>query len=251
MLVACGDGAISAPEDLLALSRPRTRLQKFLLQESREVLLEILRTAHPLASGVGLGSPHVRQGQVELADKRLLTDILDETLAAEAVLRIAWQVAVHRAGGLLMHGCAFHWKGVGIAAIGQSGAGKSTLARLCRSHPAHAVVLSDEILHLQPDGIAYGTPFRSDPDNDGSPGPARLGGLLLLAKGQEEHLDELSPAEALPFLLAELYTPVISVVTAGELRRRLMALVDTVGVHRLTFRKDAAVGPFLRDWVCK
>lgn len=186
---------------------------------------------------------------MRLEGDRLLAHVPDDPFAAEAVLRIAWQVAVHRTGGLLMHGCAFHWNGAGVAAIGESGAGKSTLARLCRGHPAHASLLTDEIVHLTLDGRAFGTPFRSDADNAGTPGPARLRTLVLLRHGDVERLEPVDGVEALPVLLGQRFVPAISVVSEGEIRRRVLALVDAVGVHRLTFRKDPAVGPFLRDWV--
>ena len=251
MLVTCGEGEVEAPEEILALSAPRTRYANFLSSSAREVLIEVSRSETSPPGGTPLGEPYPPTAMVRLDGNHLQGYIADEALAAEAVLRIAWQVAVHRGGGLLMHGCSFHWNGLGVAAIGQSGAGKSTLARLSRLHPAHASLLSDEIVHLMPDGVVYGTPFRSDPDNEGSPGPARLRGLLLLAHGQQESLEAVSAAEALPVLFGQLYVPVIPVVPSGELRRRLMTLVDTVGVYRLTFRKDPAVGTFLRDWVSK
>ncbi len=249
MQVVCGEGAVEAADDLLAWSAPRTRLESFLKGSPRKQLLEVVRSSEPLENPVGLGSPHVPDGHVRLDGDTLYAHVPDDAYATEAVLRIAWQIAVHRSGGLLMHGCSFHWNCKGVAAIGHSGAGKSTLARLCRGHPAHATVLTDEIVHLVPDGTAFGTPFRSDADNAGSPGPAALKGLLLLKHGTVEALDVVEPADALPILLGQMYVPVIPVVGQGEIRRRLMALVDTVGVHRLTFRKDAAVGPFLRDWV--
>ena len=37
-------------------------------------------------------------------------------------------------------------------------------------------------------------------------------------------------------------------VAQAELIRRVLNLVDRVGVQRLTFRKHSDVGPFLRNW---
>ena len=76
-----------------------------------------------------------------------------------------------------------------------------------------------------------------------------LKSLLILEKGHHERLEPLDPAEALPILFSQVFAGPLDTVPRGEISRRLMELVDTVGVHRLTFRKDAAIGPFLRDWV--
>ncbi len=150
-----------------------------------------------------------------------------------------------------MHGCAFTWGEHGVAAIGESTAGKSTLAALSSGHPGHAKLLTDEIIQLFPDGTCWGTPFRSNLENIGSPGPTKLKSLLLLEKGDHEALTPLEPAAAMPKLLSQIFTSVIDIVPRGEVTRRVMAAVDAVGVHKLTFRKDPAVGPFLREWVSK
>jgi hypothetical protein len=179
-------------------------------------------------------------GSFALRERELLADIPDDVWAAESVFRIAWHTLSIEQGGVLMHGCGFAWNGRGVAAIGESTAGKSTLAGLCCNHPGHATLLTDEMVQLFPDGTCWGTPFRSNVENAGSPGPAKIKSLLLLEKGDHEALTEVNPAEALP---------VLDLIPRGEVSRRVMELVNTVGVHRLTFRKDAAVGPFLRDWV--
>ncbi len=179
----------------------------------------------------------------------LLAHIPDDMWAAESILRLAWQIVTMRAGGVLMHGCAVAWSGRGVAAIGVSGAGKSTLASLCSGHPGHALLLTDEIVQLFPDGMVWGTPFRSNVENVGAPGPAKLETLLLLEKGDHEALTPVPAAEALPQLIPQLFAPMAGITSRGEAVRRVMEIADKVGVHRLTFRKDAAVGPFLRDWL--
>ena len=148
-----------------------------------------------------------------------------------------------------MHGCAFAWGGRAVAAIGKSTAGKSTLAALACGHPGHARLLTDEIVQLFPDGTCWGTPFRSNATTAGAPGPGTLKSVLLLEKGDHEAVTPVPSVLALTTLLGQVFDATVDVVPRGELSRRVMELVDTVGVHRLTFRKDAAVGPFLRDWV--
>ena len=190
-------------------------------------------------------------GFFELRGRELQAHIPDDVWAAESVFRIAWHVLTVEQGGVLMHGCGFAWNGHGVAAIGHSTAGKSTLAALSCGHPGHADLLTDEMVQLFPDGTCWGTPFRSNFKSPGSPGPAKLKSLLLLEKGDHEALVPVEPAQALPVLLGQVFSGPIDLVSRGEISRRVMELVDTVGVHRLTFRKDAAVGPFLREWVSR
>lgn len=239
-----GDRAIAVPEGLIDCASRRIRAAAF-VGSAAETVLEVQR-ADVLDAPVPLASPHAPWGDVELRGDRLLARIPDDVYAAEAVLRVAWQVVCHRAGGVLLHGCAFHWSGMGVVAIGASGDGKSTLSRLSKGHPAHAQLLTDEVVWVEPGRTCYGTPFRSDEDNPGSPGPARVQALLLLAKGDHERLDAVAPAEALPLILAQLYMPVVSIVPRGELVRRVMLLTEAMTVHRLTFRKHPDVGVFLK-----
>jgi len=194
------------------------------------------------------GSP-APWGFFEVSGDELQVHIPNDTYAAESALRIAWQLATWRQGGVLAHGCGLRFGARTIAAIGVSGAGKSTLAALSSGPPARATLLSDEIVQLFPDGCCYGTPFRSNAENVGCPDGGPLATLLLLAKGDHERMDRISPAEAIPALASNLYRSATDEVRQNELMRRLLQLVDKVGVHRLTFRKHPAVGPFVADWL--
>jgi len=179
----------------------------------------------------------------------LRCDVPDEVFSAEAVIRLAWLIAAVRQGGVLMHGCSVGWDGRGVAAIGVSTAGKSTLARLCAGSPGNADLLTDEIVQLMPGGICFGTPFRSNVENVGQPGPVKLRSLLLLTKGPHEAVEPADTVVALRELLPQLFWFDTGEGSLGEQKRRLLSVVDTVGVQRLTFRKDPAVGPFLKQWL--
>lgn len=192
------------------------------------------------------GSP-APWGFYRITGDLLEAHIPDDKWAAESILRIAWQLSTFRQGGVLMHGCGFAWGDRGFAAIGHSTAGKSTLARLCCAPPGNATLLTDEIVQLFPDGRLFGTPFRSDTDTPGARGGVQLHALLLLDKGPHEALAALPPASAAPELLGQLYRGISEEVSQAQAVRRVMQLVDRVGVQRLTFRKDPAVGPFLRS----
>jgi hypothetical protein len=230
-----------------ALALPRISVGAFESAGTSALRVECVAVARPGARK--LESLMAPWGDFALEGDTLYAHIPDDMWAAEAILRVAWQVVTLRQGGVLMHGCAFSWGESGVAAIGESTAGKSTLAALSCGHPGHAKLLTDEIVQLFPDGTCWGTPFRSNLENVGSPGPTKLKSLLLLEKGDHEAISEVAPAAAMPKLLSQVFGAVVDIVPRGEITRRVMSAVDAVGVHKLTFRKDPAVGPFLRDWV--
>lgn len=246
--VLCGNAIISCGE-MTALAGPRAQCDAFRTEGTSTLGIE--RVARSRPGSRPLEGSFAPWGDFSLEGDRLYAHIPDDVWAAEAILRVAWQVATLRQGGVLLHGCAFSWGDHGVAAIGESTAGKSTLAALSCGHPGHAKLLTDEIVQLFPDGTCWGTPFRSNLENVGSPGPTKLKSLLLLEKGDHEAISEVAPAAAMPKLLSQVFGAVIDIVPRGEITRRVMSAVDAVGVHKLTFRKDPAVGLFLRDWVSK
>ncbi len=242
-----GRTALSAEPGLCELARPRCHLAPF--AHATTVASWVVRRVDALSAA----SRHPLEGSLApwgwwaLEGRTLLAHIPDDPWAAESVLRLAWQLATDEAGGVLMHGCCVGWRGKGVAAIGHSTAGKSTLAALCAGTGAD--LLTDEIVQLFPDGTCFGTPFRSNVENVGQPGPVKLASLLLLHKAPHEALTPVEPMAALTELLPQLYGAAVPGISNGALKSRVMAVVDAVGVHRLSFRKDPAVGPFLEQWV--
>ncbi len=170
--------------------------------------------------------------------------IPQDPYAAEAVLRAAYQIAVARQGGVLLHASAVAFGEHAFVATGQSGAGKSTLARLCVQGGGR--LLSDEIVALYPDGHAHGTPFRSDPDLAGTPQPAQVRAVLLLDKAQEERLAPVPLREALPVVLAQTFRGVTVALSGAQALERVGRVLERVGVQRLSFRKHLDVAAFLR-----
>jgi hypothetical protein len=248
-LLVAATASIAVDDTLTTAALGRCHLKWFTTRAERAPLLRVQRVdTHSYDWSPITGSP-APWGFYRLKGDLLLAHIPDDMWAAESILRIAWQVITHRLGGVLMHGCGVSWGGEGVAAIGVSGAGKSTLAALCAGHPAHATLLTDEIVQLFPDGTVWGTPFRSNVENVGAPGPAKLKSLLLLEKGDHEELKPVAPGDALSELLPQLYAPMPGVAPRGEAVRRVMEIADKAGVQRLTFRKDPAVGTFLQKWV--
>jgi hypothetical protein len=244
--LTCGSGAICAPRALLKLAEPRCALRPFQGSPARESLTITTVPAIDQARRRALEGSLAPWGFYAVEGDTVLAHIPDDMWAAESVLRLAWQIVTHRQGGVLMHGCALAFGDRAVAAIGRSGAGKSTLSSLCSRS---ATVLTDEISQLFPDGRVHGTPFRSNVENVGSPRGATLASLLVLEKGLREAIEPVEATQAVPELVGQLYRVATDEVPQSELLRRVLALVDRVGVHRLTFRKDAAVAPFLREWI--
>jgi len=246
--LGCAQARIEVDDQVVAAASRRCALPAFRSDEGA-VELSVERGAateewSPLFGAPGPGGRFLLQGS------QLFCDIPDDDVwSAESVLRLAWLVATIRQGGILMHGCAFGWQGQGVAAIGISTAGKSTLGALASAPPAKAILLTDEIVQLFPDGRCFGTPFRSNVENVGQPGPVKLKSLLLLEKGSNEALAPVAAPAALAELLPQMFWFASGEGSLPEQKRRLFSVVDTVGVQRLTFRKDPAVGTFLKQWL--
>lgn len=243
-VLRCASELIDVEPSILELAGRRCLSQHFV---SEGPVTLRLRRKDTLANGRAFEGSNAPWGNYELNGDVLWAHIPDDLWAAEAVVRIAWQICTHRQGGVLMHGSGFSWGQSGYAAIGKSTAGKSTLARLCCGEPGNAALLSDEMVQLFPDGRLFGSPFRSDTEIPGAPGGVQLRSVLVLTKGHEERLDAESAPRVLPELLGQLYRTMTDGVSQAECMQRVMKLVDSVGVQRLTFRKDPAVGPFLRS----
>lgn len=182
-------------------------------------------------------------GSYAIEGDTILAHIPDDPYAAEAVLRIAYQHAIGRQGGFLIHASGVCFDGVAFLATGPSGSGKSTLARLAVE--AGGTLLSDEIIGVLPDGRICGTPFRSDLEIPGSPSVVRLGQVLLLEKAPSEALKEVPGAEAVAALLSQAFRPLPEGMTTAGLFKLLARLVESPGVKRLAFRKHAEAGKFV------
>jgi hypothetical protein len=247
MLLQCGEWPLWVDDRIFHSAQPRCHLEPFVLAQG-EARLRVERD-ETLSDGRALEGSNAPWGSCTVEGDRVRAHIPDDMWAAEAVLRIAWQTATHRQGGFLVHGCGVAFGDRAVTAIGASGAGKSTLAMLCSGAPAQALVLTDEISQLFPDGWSGGTPFRSSLGKVGSPLRVRLATLLLLEKGDHEAVAPVPAEEAAPAILSQLYRTATDEVRQAELVRRALLLIERVGVYRLTFRKDPAVGSFLRDWV--
>jgi hypothetical protein len=138
-------------------------------------------------------------------------------------------------GGALLHSAGVVDEAGARLFVGPSGAGKSTVARLASSTGRY--VASDDLNLVGPDLALWGGPFLGELGaREGGSYPLR--GIYRLEKGEDDSLRALGKAEALASLLA--CSPFVnrSPYLSDRLCSNLLALVETVPVQVLTFRRE-------------
>jgi hypothetical protein len=242
--IRAGPDLLEVPKSLLTIAAPRIAVQHF--HDDGTPALTLRRAEQEPHGGVELeGSPGAR-GVIRIDGNVLTAHVPDDPYTAESALRVAFQLAVVRRGGVLVHSSSIAFGDRAIVAIGQSGDGKSTLARLCIE--AGGTLLSDEMTAIFPDGTVYGTPFRSTETTPGSPGPAQLGLLVVLEKAPFEGLERADVRSVLPRMLAQVYRGFdAGVLTPAEILSRLSEVIGKRAPQILRFRKDPNAGRFVAE----
>lgn len=159
----------------------------------------------------------------------------------DAVLRIVHTLVLARQGGFLMHSASAIRNGKAFLFAGVSGAGKTTMSRLA---PPDATLLTDEISYIRKrrEGyIAYGTPFTGELAKIGENVSAPIAAVYLLAKGTENRIDPIEPAEAARSLLANVLFFAEDEELVQLIFNSAFEFVSRVPVLRLTFVPDARV----------
>ena len=163
----------------------------------------------------------------------------------DAVLRIVHTLVLARQGGFLLHSASAIRNGKAFLFAGVSEAGKTTISRLA---PPDATLLTDEISYVRkgdpnpdPGYIAYGTPFTGELAKLGENVSAPVAALYLLAKGKENRIDPIPPAEAARSLLANLLFFAEDEELVQSTFHSAFEFVSRVPVSRLTFVPDARV----------
>ncbi|QIL20524.1 hypothetical protein [Thermomonas sp. HDW16] len=159
----------------------------------------------------------------------------------DSVIRILHTLLLAEQGGMLMHASSVVSGGRAWAFTGVSGAGKTTISRLA---PTHSHILTDEMSFLRPeDGryFAYGTPFSGELGRPGENLRAPLAGVFLLAKGQENRIDTLTPSAAVRALMANILYFANDDALTARVFDNAIALASRVPVRKLTFVPDAHV----------
>lgn len=242
----CGSAVLEVDASIAEMSLPRVQVGAFSAASASSsaapLLLRIERV--PGLVGQPVEGP-LGRCTVRLDGEVLRVDLADGPFLGELALRLAYYLTTARQGGLLVHSSALASGAVGLLACGKSGAGKSTLARL--GSAAGLRLLTDEVVQIFPDGSIGGTPFRSDPDNVGSPGLVRARYFVALEKAASESLAPLPPLEAAGLLMAQSFEVEELSLSRPEVQRRALAFLSAVELRTLRFRKHAEVGRFITD----
>jgi hypothetical protein len=159
----------------------------------------------------------------------------------DAVLRIVHTLVLARLGGFLLHSASAVRNGKAFLFAGVSEAGKTTISRLA---PPDVTLLTDEISYVrkQEDGyVAHGTPFTGELAKLGENVSAPVAALYLLAKGSENRIEAIAPAEAARSLLANVLFFAEDEELVQATFHAAFEFVSRVPVSRLTFVPDARV----------
>jgi len=159
----------------------------------------------------------------------------------DAVLRIVHTLVLARQGGFLLHSASAIRNSKAFLFAGVSEAGKTTISRLA---PPDVTLLTDEISYVRKDSdgyIAFGTPFTGELAKLGENVSAQVSHLYLLAKGAENRIDPVTPAEAARSLLANLLFFAEDEELVQATFHSAFEFVNRVPVSRLTFVPDARV----------
>lgn len=159
----------------------------------------------------------------------------------DAVLRIVHTLVLARQGGFLLHSASAIRNGKAFLFAGVSEAGKTTISRLA---PADVTLLTDEISYVrkQDNGyVAFGTPFTGELAKLGENVSAPVSALYLLAKGPENRIESIAPAQAARSLLANLLFFAEDEELVQAAFHSAFEFVSRVPVSRLTFVPDARV----------
>lgn len=177
-----------------------------------------------------------REDVLEGIPQREFTDAYLETLAvyrkiADAMLSF---------DTLLFHGSAIAVDGNAYLFTAKSGTGKSTHTRLWRkAFGQRAVMVNDDkpLIRLK-DGVAWvcGTPW------DGKHRLSTnimvpLRGICILERGEENRIERLTAAEALPMILQQTHRPGDS-AKLFSLLGLVERMMDAVTIHRLKCNMD-------------
>jgi hypothetical protein len=159
----------------------------------------------------------------------------------DSVLRIAHTLVLARRNGFLLHAASAIRNGKVFLFAGVSGAGKTTISRLA---PADVILLTDEISYVRKQGdgyMAFGTPFTGELARAGKNVSAPVEALYLLAKGPENRMEPILPAEAVPSLLANTLFFAREEEFVRAAFHSAFEFVSRTPVLRLTFVPDSRV----------
>lgn len=164
----------------------------------------------------------------------------DSYLETLAVYRQLADALVYR-DIMLFHGSVVAVDGVAYLFTAQSGTGKSTHTRLWRQlFGERAVMINDDkpLLRITDEGVvAYGTPWNGK-HRLGSNTKAPLKAICILERSKENHIEQVSPAQALAMLMQQSHRPADA---AGKLA--FLELLDRMIPHLKFYRLGCNMDP--------
>ncbi len=164
-------------------------------------------------------------------------DRKDPLKTIDLLLRVIYSLLAYRKGGLLFHGAGIlHNQRVSLF-LGPSGSGKTTIARLSPMDQ----VFNDDLVICMPVAdkwYVYSTPFWNEEQVLPTMGEGLLNFIFRLVKDTRPWLEPMPSGLALAGLIAAL--PVLTRVPAfaQNLIQRCQAIVESVPVYQLHFRRD-------------
>lgn len=159
----------------------------------------------------------------------------------DCVLRIVHTLLLARKGGFLLHSASAIRNGRAFLFAGDSGAGKTTISRLA---PPDVTLLTDEISYIGQQGqsyFAFGTPFTGELGRSGENVCAHIAAVYFLAKGPENKIEPLKPADACGALLKNILCFADDPDVVHAVFQSACKFVCEVPCRRLTFAPDARV----------
>lgn len=238
----CAGAIVRVDPSLVENARPRVHLAAFQVTAGDPALT--IRRHATLAEPAQVAEGPLGRCRFVVTGDRLDVEVNDGAFPAELVLRLAWYLVTTRRGGVLLHASALSDGTHALVACGKSGDGKSTLSRLCAR--SGLALLTDEIVQIFPEGTCAGSPFRSDEDNVGRPGRFAAKHFVALRKADLERLEPLSAIDAGQLATSQCFDGSVLALPKRETRHRLLSFLSHPRLGTLAFRKDEAVGGFVR-----
>ena len=135
----------------------------------------------------------------------------------------------------LMHGAVLSWKGSGLMFTAPSGTGKSTHIALWRKYLGEQVKIINGdkpiLWATEKETCVYGTPWAGKErweTNTGVP----LKGICFLQRGTQNEIRRLTPSEAMPLLMRQVYYP-SDPQTAGKILELLDKMFGNVSFYAM------------------
>lgn len=149
---------------------------------------------------------------------------------------------------LVFHASGIDCGGNGILFTAPSGTGKSTQARLWEKHQGALIFNHDRVAVTCSGGEAmgHGLPWGGGDDitlNHHVP----LRGIIVLKQARENRIEQLSPSQAMPYLISYSYHPRWDSESMDRVCTVLERMISRVPVFRLACRPDSAAVDLVRS----